>query len=74
MKSFAASTILAVASQALQLQYEMGDLPVTSTAQQAYDPERMSDYDALGGRGDTQEGADTREDVMVYDDPTLTAD
>ena len=34
----------------------------------------MSEYDAITGRGDTQEGADTRKNVLVYDDEGLTED
>lgn len=33
----------------------------------------MSHYDGITGRGDTQEGADTRKNVLVYDD-ALTED
>lgn len=75
MKSFAASVLLAIYAQALQLeQYEIGQNPDISEEAQEFDPEMMSHYDAIGGRGDTQEGADTRKNVLEYDDEDLTED
>merc|ERR1711978_733613 len=74
MKSFAASVLLAISAQALQLEYEIGENPELSEAGQEFDPEKMSSYDAITGRGDTQEGADTRKNVLQYDDEGLTED
>ena len=68
MKTFAAALSLAAVTQALQLEYEIGDRPDISKSAQQFDPEEMSDYDAITGRGDTQEGSGTRKNVLVYDD------
>lgn len=75
MKSFAASVLLAISAQALQLeQYDIGQNPELSEGAQAFDPEKMTHYDAITGRGDTQEGADTRKNVLQYDEEGLTED
>ena len=74
MKSFAASVLLALSAQALQLEYEIGEPGQLSEEAQAFDPEKMSSYDAITGRGDTQEGADTRKNVLEFDDEGLSED
>jgi len=74
MKTYTSLLALVASTQALQLEYDIGDNPTISEAAAEYDPERMSEYDAITGRGETQEGADTRKNVLVYDDENLTED
>ena len=59
---------LVASSTALELEYEMGDAPTLDVRAQAFDPNRLSNYDAITGRGATEEGADTMKNVLVYED------
>ena len=68
MKSFAAVAAIATLSSAMQLEYEMGDNPTLDESAQAFDPEKLSSYTGITGRGDTEEGEDTMKNVLVYAD------
>ena len=68
MKTFAAALTLAAATQALELEYKQSERPDLDASQQQFDPEEMTDYDSITGRGDTQEGDNTRKNVLVYED------
>ena len=68
MKSVLACVALIASSTAIELEYEMGDAPILDERAQEFDPRRMSNYDAITGRGDTEEGPDTMKNVLVYED------
>ena len=68
MKSFLASVALASYASAMQLEYAMGDAPELDESVQAFDPERLSNYTGITGRGETEEGADTMKNVLIYEE------
>ena len=68
MKTFLSSVALATISSAMQLQYEMGDPPVLDPEAQKFDPNGLSGYDGITGRGETEEGENTMMNVLIYED------
>lgn len=56
MKTFAAALSLAAVTQAIDLEFKIGEAPDIDESMRGFDPEEMANYDALTGRGDTQEG------------------